>query len=151
MKIAVIPDIHGHLDALQSLLKAMGPAGKNFSIIQLGDFIDRGPDSRACVELLMKLQAKAPGHFIVLKGNHEDMCVKSGRQSGALATWISNGGSATMKSYGNDFEKLCRGEGSHKAWMERLPLTWEYEGVLFCHAGLSPKNAKNMEEEGLLW
>jgi serine/threonine protein phosphatase 1 len=151
VKIAVIPDVHGCLGALRTLLKAMGPAGKGRTVVQLGDFIDRGPESRACVELLMRSQASSPGGFVILRGNHEDLCIRSGMDHGALAAWIGNGGGATLRSYGRDFERLCRGDGAHLTWMKGLPLTWEHAGVLFCHAGLSLQNAQAMRTEGLLW
>ena len=151
MKIAVIPDIHGHLTQLRALLKAIGPCGAGRSIVQLGDFIDRGPDSRGCVELLKALQAKSPDRFVVLKGNHEAMLTSSDRDASALALWMGNGGIATLRSYGPDFGALCRARGPHKAWMEDLPLSWELHGVLFCHAGLSRSNVKKMDPESLLW
>ena len=151
MRIAVIPDIHGHLKELKSLLKAIGPVGKGLAVVQLGDFVDRGPESRACVELLMKGQQQNPERFVVLKGNHEQMLVESAKGGQALMAWMANGGDATLRSYGDDFERLCRGAGKHGAWMETLPLRWEHEGLLFCHAGLGPKNANASDSEAMLW
>jgi len=149
MKIAVIPDIHGRLDALEAFLKAIGKPGRGLSIVQLGDFLDRGPESRACVELLMQLQAGDPGRMIVLKGNHEDMLCRSDGDAKMLALWMANGGGATLKSYGKDFDRLCRGNGGHAAWLSGLPLSWEHEGVFFCHAGIGPGGEGS--DEDLLW
>jgi serine/threonine protein phosphatase 1 len=151
MKISVIPDLHGELAALKALLKAIGPSSKNSLIIQLGDFIDRGPDSRGCVELLLKLQMKDPERFIVLKGNHEDMLEKAPDSHEAQAMWMLNGGGATLKSYGDDFEALCRDGAKQAAWMASRPLTYECMQILFCHAGLSLKNQQAKDPRGLLW
>jgi serine/threonine protein phosphatase 1 len=151
MKISVIPDIHGNLDGLKAVLKAIGPLARGQGIVQLGDFLDRGLESRACVELLMKRQTQDPKHFIVLKGNHEDMLLRSVEGIAALALWLSNGGSATLQSYGNDFERLCRGEGRHAVWLAQRPLRWMYQGVLFCHAGLVANNRDGHDEKALLW
>jgi serine/threonine protein phosphatase 1 len=151
MRIAVIPDIHGHIRQLKALLRAIGPAGQGRTVVQLGDLVDRGPESRACVELVMALQRQSPGHFVALKGNHERMLAEAAKGGPALAAWLKDGGDATLRSYGADFERLCRGSGEHGAWMEALPQAWEHEGLLFCHAGLGPKNADASDKEAMLW
>src|SRR4051812_4641845 len=130
MKLVVIPDIHGRYDALTSLLvhggavnRELNWAGSDMRVCQLGDLIDRGPWSRECVELMMRLQLQSAGRVVVLKGNHEAMLLEAvASQSGAeMARWIANGAGATLESYGGSFDKLCRPGGAHHGWLRDLP------------------------------
>jgi len=82
-RVVAIGDIHGDLDALLRILQRTGivdPSGKwmarDTTLVQTGDFLDRGPKSRAVMDLLMRLQQEAPSRgsrAIVLMGNHEAM------------------------------------------------------------------------------
>ena len=143
MRFAVIGDIHGRLDALEALLHGCGAvdekgawAAKGFSLVQLGDLIDRGPQSRACVERMMGLKAEAGEALVQLRGNHEQMLLDSFRSRAARDHFILNGGDATEASYDGEFEELCGEGGSHRKWLESLPLQWDYEGLLFVHGGI---------------
>ena len=71
--IYVIPDIHGYLDKLtQALALVEAHAGPNARIVFLGDYVDRGPDSRGVLQLL--INGKAEGRdWITLRGNHDQL------------------------------------------------------------------------------
>ena len=71
-----IGDIHGRLDLLTTLLAQIEQhrAGRDRTIVFLGDYIDRGPDSAGVVATVRKLQAREPDAVVCLKGNHEDRC-----------------------------------------------------------------------------
>lgn len=155
--VHVIPDLHGQRDALDAMLQASGLLGPgdawvgpaDATLLQLGDIVDRGPRSRACVERLMDLEARHPGRVRVLCGNHERMLLSDNYEM--RLTWLANGGQATLDDYGADFKVLCQGEGSHARWLRGLPLKWEQDGVLFCHAGLLASDPDAQSERGLLW
>lgn len=158
MRIIVIPDIHGRHDALTAILRhcgavdrALGWAHPDFTVVQLGDLIDRGPKVRACVELMMGLQEEAGNRLIVLKGNHEDLLLSSVDSSRNLPLWLVNGAQETLESYGKDFDRLCRPGGAHHRWFSSLPVSWTHARVLFVHGGLSKKNLKKMDPEKLMW
>jgi hypothetical protein len=82
-RVVAIGDIHGDRDAFVGILQRTGLlasnltwSGRNTTLVQLGDMIDRGPKSRAVMDLLMRLQKEAPrqgGRVIVLMGNHETL------------------------------------------------------------------------------
>src|SRR5215469_833487 len=82
-RVVAIGDIHGDLDDLVVILQRAGLidashhwSGRNTTLVQTGDFVDRGPKTRGVLDLLMQLQKDAPrqnGRVIVLLGNHEVM------------------------------------------------------------------------------
>ena len=68
MRTLVIGDIHGCLDALKTLIDYVKPATDD-TIITVGDYIDRGPDSKGVIDYILEL--RKTHHVITLKGNHE--------------------------------------------------------------------------------
>jgi serine/threonine protein phosphatase 1 len=158
MRYVVIPDIHGMLSSLRLLLKAckavderLQPLAHGFTLVQMGDLVDRGPESRGCVELMMGLQRAGKGRVVVLRGNHEDLLLDSAFKPEVRMAWLQNGGPATLKSYGDDFEALAGPGGEHYAWMQSLPSHFEQEGIFFCHAGITRANAKALDPVRLRW
>src|SRR5436309_2916152 len=95
-----IGDIHGSLEKLRSLLalceRDADGAAMRFAFV--GDYIDRGPDSRGVIECLMALQTQ---HDVVaLMGNHEAMALAAIENSLDVGTWLREGGDATLRSFG---------------------------------------------------
>src|SRR5688572_29421740 len=68
----VIGDIHGELGHLAAILVRLPPLDAHDTIIFLGDYIDRGPDSRDVIEFLREFPSHTPARTIFLRGNHED-------------------------------------------------------------------------------
>ncbi len=149
--IYAVGDIHGcHDHLLAAVAKIRAHAGlQPYRVIFLGDYVDRGPDVRAVVELVRDLVTarRAAGSWQALKGNHEEMMIAAGRGEGR-AVWHGNGGLATEASYAG-----CRMElYQHLAWLESLPTCIETENHIFVHAGLSPRYPlAEQPEEVLLW
>ena len=95
----VIPDLHGRFDLLESAVDRIMTDPEPGTIVTLGDYVDRGPQSRQVIQLLIR-GIPHPWKLITLKGNHEDMMqqVCGGR---ADIDWcLGNGGAATLVSYG---------------------------------------------------
>src|SRR5690606_16724538 len=68
----VIGDVHGERTLLDALLASLPFIAPDDSLVFLGDYIDRGPDSRGVVEILRRLPEKTAGKVVLLRGNHED-------------------------------------------------------------------------------
>jgi serine/threonine protein phosphatase 1 len=147
-----IGDVHGCFDKLQALLLFCdrARASREARYIFIGDYIDRGPDARKVVDLLMQRQLEEGSRFICLRGNHEQMLVVAAaeeRSDRDLMAWWTNGGEQTLDSYGvNDPSSLPT---SHLGWIETLPLKISDQKRLFVHAGIRP--GANQSEADLLW
>lgn len=106
MRTVVIGDIHGCSRAFDTLLKIVGPVDR---IITLGDYVDRGPDSRGILDRLIQLHKE--GKLIAVRGNHDMMMVESA-QGRLNPLWMFHGGKETLESYGTN-EK--------RNWVDAIP------------------------------
>lgn len=132
-------DIHGCLEPLQALVRRclQEVAGSSATFVFLGDYIDRGPDSKGVVEFLMDLQQRESRlHVVCLAGNHEIMAVAVAKGLLRKTNWMSFGGAATLHSYG--VGQASKIPASHLAWMTSLPLRFDDGLRLFVHAGIFP-------------
>jgi serine/threonine protein phosphatase 1 len=78
MATIAVGDIHGNLPALNDLLDQIrGEAGQGDTVVFLGDYIDRGPDARECVEAVLGFQRQAEAEVVCLLGNHEDWLLRT--------------------------------------------------------------------------
>ena len=170
-RIYAIGDIHGCHDLLETLLDQIiandltRPPIETKILVFLGDYIDRGENSKAVIDLL--LQACPPRYDTVfLKGNHEEMLLQALDDKGAADFWLRNGGRQTVASYGiqgaSDHTKftpdqlieafLTKLPPDHRAFLETLPLSFECGDYFFAHAGIHPdKPLDEQEERHLLW
>jgi serine/threonine protein phosphatase 1 len=171
MRLYAIGDVHG-CDALLAAIHdavaadlAERPAADH-RIIHVGDYIDRGPDSRAAVERLLRL-SEADGRIICLRGNHDAL------MSGFLAapaefgaTWLHNGADATLRSYGVpvspgllgwNYDRLAREllevlPPGHRAFIDSLRLSVRFGDYFFAHAGIRPGvPLEEQDPEDLIW
>lgn len=116
----------------------------------LGDYIDRGPDSRGVIEMLMALQSDAPDHVVALSGNHEAMLLAALGGGGAARLWHSQGGLATLQSYG--VTEPGQLPPSHLDWLRALRVSYDDGRRFFVHAGVSPGTALGDQKDfDLLW
>src|SRR5262245_896056 len=101
-RLFAIGDIHGCARELEVLLDGL-TLGRGDTVVFVGDYIDRGPDSRAVIDLVLGVRARPDVMTICLKGNHEDMALDYlGRGGHWGEAWSMNGGGATLRSYGID-------------------------------------------------
>jgi serine/threonine protein phosphatase 1 len=155
----VIGDIHGCSDELRYLIDSL-PVRPDDEIIFLGDYIDRGPDSRGVVSFLIKLKEQlSENRLVFLKGNHEDMLLSYLELSGQHGKmFLLNGGKATVESYGvsaeiSSPERLSTAvPPEHLAFYLGLINYYVTESYLCVHAGVNPlKNLPEQTDEELLW
>ena len=146
-----IGDVHGCLDKLTRLLDRCRHHGgdRPHRWVFVGDYVDRGPDSRGVVEMLLRLQRKAPKQVICLRGNHEAMMLEAAHTN-EEDLWLLNGGGETLASYG------ARGAldmpPAHLDWVAALPLSFDDGRRLFVHAGVNPFLPLDRQvERDILW
>lgn len=146
-KTYAIADLHGRADLLKMAVKEIRSRDATGTIVTLGDYIDRGPESRQAIEYLMSKQDK---NFVCLKGNHEDIMSRAYRQPMRnLNWWISNGGGQTIHSYGKRLDEIPE---LHVRWIESLPTYYEDKHRVFVHAGVKDGVPLDKQtEEMLLW
>ncbi len=162
MRIYAIGDIHGQTDLLRAAHARIAAdrrhTGDDASpVVHLGDLVDRGPDGRGTIDLLMAGIARgAP--WIVLKGNHDNMFALYMDEPPATDpglrtdyTWVHPrlGGLTTLASYGiaapealspGDLHREARARvpAEHIAFLTALPLWHRAADALFVHAGIRP-------------
>jgi serine/threonine protein phosphatase 1 len=140
-----IGDLHGRLDVLEACLAEIGQREPG-TIVFLGDYIDRGSDSKGVVERLM---AGPHDHhnWVMLKGNHEEMAVQAHGSHFHMDWWKNNGGDATLRSYNGE-----RIDSEHLRWMDQLPLAHTDQRRLYVHAGTKHrKRWESLDPKILLW
>ena len=96
MRILAIGDIHGCFTALTALEKYV-PFASDDRLVTLGDYVDRGPNSRAVLDWL--IARKTDRTLIPLRGNHEIMMCAARKSERHYDEWIASGGTAALMSY----------------------------------------------------
>jgi serine/threonine protein phosphatase 1 len=170
--IYAIGDIHGRADLLDTLIgkirardAALGPQA--LTLVFLGDYIDRGPQSKGVVDQVIALIQEGWCQVVALKGNHEEIMLKFLAGSSLGADWMKLGGAATLRSYGvpaphpdaakpiYDRAREALAEAvpqSHIDFMQGLTLWSESGDYVFVHAGVKPDvPLSEQKERDLLW
>jgi serine/threonine protein phosphatase 1 len=148
-----LSDIHGHLNKLVALVARCDRDAGNTAakFIVLGDYIDRGPDSRGVVEYLMDFQARHSENVVCLCGNHEDLALSAIDDPDEIDQWVAaNSGDTTLRSYGVTAPSELPAE--HVAWMRALGTHHDDGRRFFVHAGINPSRPLDRQDRhDLLW
>lgn len=158
MRLYAIGDVHGCDELLADVhhkinldLAARGTA--DYRIVHVGDYVDRGPDSAAVIERLARMQASDP-RVVCLLGNHDALLLDFlNQEPGSGEMFFTNGGAATLASYGVQpglFAVITGAHGGlarrlgeampahHRDFLEKLRLSIRFGDFFFCHAGIRP-------------
>lgn len=167
MPFLAVGDIHGRADLLAELQARMAAGYARWPVVFLGDYVDRGPDSRRVLDLLMA--QTAAGGATCLMGNHERMMLDFLHDpAGCGRLWLHNGGAATVASFDVEMPEgvqedpaalmrlrdiLQAAMGPERiAWLRALPLIWHSGPVWAVHAGAAPARAMERQSaDVLLW
>jgi len=134
--IAFVGDIHGHAQALDDVLSKLGADVR--TVVFLGDYVNRGPDSKGVLERLLALQS-GPREIVLLSGNHDRQLERVLVDDAALNDFLRMGGAATIRSYvGPPYRNVLsqlRGAvpTSHRQLLASMVDTWETEEVVATH------------------
>lgn len=134
-RLIAIGDIHGCSAALDAVLNAVAPKPDDV-IVALGDYVDRGNDSKGVIDRLIELSARC--QLKALMGNHEEMLVGVMLDNHPPYRWLQFGGVETLDSYGFSGDMSVIPE-SHREFFRSLLPYYEADDVFFVHANYNPK------------
>ncbi len=151
MKQIAIGDVHGCLKTLDRLLEKLELTA-DMHLIFVGDYVDRGPDSKGVIQRLIELREHYTCTF--LRGNHESMFLEY-LEEGVDEIWSMNGGRETVGSYLNGSEDASYPD-DHVEFVQATTYFHETEDYFFVHAGLKPfltieENKGQVDPEVFLW
>ncbi len=151
LRVYAIGDIHGLLRVLCRLIAECerDADGRPMRLVFIGDYIDRGPDSRGVVDYIMNVQSRLAANAICLMGNHEALAL-SAIDDLDTENWILNGGDMTLWSY--DVPSALELPAAHVAWLRSLRLVFDDGLRFFVHAGSNPARPLDRQDRhDLLW
>ncbi len=149
MRKIAISDIHACLKTFRYLLEEKVKLQPEDQLYLLGDYIDRGPDSKGVIDYI--LQLKEEGFQLhCLMGNHEELLLESMHDSGMREIWDRNGGMTTKRSFG--VKAAHKIPEKYLDFFRQLKLYQQSDDYLFVHAGLDFTQADPLSDrEGMLW
>ncbi len=167
-RLYVIGDIHGRLDLLERMIDAIardvGAHAAKSVTVTVGDYIDRGPDTRGVIERLMRNPFPTP--YVALKGNHEDLLAKFLRDPKIGEHWRRLGGLDTLHSYGVPVDRMMLGRDyvetakdfaaalpeEHARFFAGLRTSMSFPQHFVSHAGIRPGVPFDQQsDEDLMW
>jgi serine/threonine protein phosphatase 1 len=171
--VYAVGDVHGRYDVLIPLLHDIAQDAlvtrpeQRPLLVFLGDYVDRGPESRQVVDLVLKLQADGAFEIAALKGNHEEALLQFLAEPAFAMTWMEHGGGATLTSYGVEPCLMRTDAGgwemvrdifvgvlpqAHRRFYEQLELVRIVGDYAFVHAGVRPGVGLDVQAaHDLLW
>jgi serine/threonine protein phosphatase 1 len=168
-RLYVVGDIHGRLDLLDRVILAISrdielhPVSACLTVT-LGDYLDRGPDSRGVLDRLVN--NPFPTDFVAMKGNHEELFETFLRNPSVADQWRHLGGLETLHSYGVQVRPLMDGRNykqaaealrsavprAHLEFLGSLRLSLTVGKYFLCHAGVRPGvPLEDQSAKDLLW
>ncbi len=168
LRLYAIGDVHGCLDALEGVHRGIvddlaNRPPSDWRIIHLGDYVDRGVDSRGVIDFLLARIAD-DRRVLCLRGNHDEMFAAGlDGEPRAVQLWLSNGGDETLESYGvslTAFLDAVRAGRSgsdtiprtHRTFLDGLANSVRFGDFYFVHAGIDPVHPLDAQEvEAQLW
>jgi serine/threonine protein phosphatase 1 len=179
MATFAVGDIHGNLPALRDLLGRLQPElGAGDTIVFLGDYIDRGPDSKGCVDALLAFERGAACEVVFLLGNHEEWLLKAHGDFTSHSWLLGMEAFDTIRSYSPEAEHALRkaayvAEGQiyephlrlpyevffdevpvpHLEFFKRLQAHHRSPDCVCAHAGVDPRiaNLGSQTQRAFVW
>ncbi len=148
-RLFAIGDIHGCYESLCELIEHKIEIKKSDRLVFLGDYIDRGNQSRKVIDYIIELQKK-DFDIITLIGNHESMLLNALDNDEFLSAWIQNGGSTTLRSFG--IRSLKHLDRLYIDFFKALQYYYLINSFLFVHAGFNDKISNPFEDKyHMIW
>lgn len=147
-RIISVGDIHGCSTALDALITAIDPKPGD-TIVTMGDYVDRGLDSKGVLDRLIKLESRC--RLVPILGNHDQMMLHARDGRSDLQFWLNCGGDAALDSY-SSVGSLDHVPAAHFRFLERCVSFFETETHFFVHANYKPDlPLEQMDDHTLRW
>ncbi|MGV3504646.1 MAG: metallophosphoesterase family protein [Adhaeribacter sp.] len=144
-----ISDIHGCSRTFRNLVEEQLQLQPSDELYLLGDYIDRGPDSKGVIDYILELRARGCQVF-TLMGNHEAMLLETWEDAAFLPQWLRNGGDATLTSFG--LQDIRRLPEAYLLFLDQLEYYLELPDYLLVHAGFDFSAGTPLANlEAMLW
>ncbi|TIV79069.1 MAG: serine/threonine protein phosphatase [Mesorhizobium sp.] len=174
VRLYAIGDVHGRLDLLAAMHRRIESElvyahASDWRIIHLGDYVDRGPDSRSVIDFLIEARKRDPRN-IMLAGNHDIGMLEFLADAEPDGLFMNYGGVQTAQSYGVDLVRdahwygkagaVARGHAalvkavprSHVDFLQSLTFSASFGDFFFCHAGIRPSvPLDHQNQQDLIW
>jgi serine/threonine protein phosphatase 1 len=179
MATIAVGDIHGNLPALTDLLGQLRREVTTADVVVfLGDYIDRGQDSKACIDEILAFRAQVPARVVCLRGNHEDWMLRTLMDYSRHSWLVGMEAFETIRCYAPEavdvLHEACGEAGiqlfidrcvlpyalffdsmpsSHRAFFLELQLYFQSPDCICTHAGLNPSIGclRDQSPEALTW
>lgn len=145
-RVIAVGDIHGCSTALNALISAIDPQPDD-TIVTLGDYVDRGIDSKGVLDLLIELESRC--RLVPILGNHDQMMLHARDGRSDLQFWLNCGGDAALDSY-SSVGSLDHIPAAHFRFLERCVSFFETDTHFFVHANYKPDLPLDMQDDHTL-
>ena len=174
LRLYAIGDVHGRQDLLAAMHRRIASeleyaSGSDWRIVHLGDYVDRGPDSKSVIDFLIEARKRDPRH-IMLAGNHDIGMLEFLADAEPDGLFMNYGGIQTAQSYGVDLVRdahwygkagtVARGHAAlvkavprnHVDFLQSLTFSVSFGDFFFCHAGIRPGVPLDRQnQQDLIW
>jgi len=148
-RIFAIGDIHGCSKTFEAMLFDKIEIQKTDQIYCVGDYIDRGHDSKGVIDIILQLRSEGFPIY-TLRGNHEQLMLDAFTNEEAMEVWLQNGGLTTLESFGLD--ALNDLPDRYLSFFMGTKIFLEKDNYIFAHAGLNFYKQDIFEDkEAMLW
>lgn len=145
----VIGDLHGCSKTFRKLVTEVIQLQKEDELYCVGDYIDRGPDSKGVVDFILELREEGLTVH-TLRGNHDQMMMDASRNAESLKDWLRNGGNHTLQSFNvKSYDEL---DSKYKRFFYETQFYFETGKYILVHAGLNFRNDDPFEDKhAMMW
>ncbi len=148
-RVFAVGDIHGYFRSFKTLIEDKIGFDTSDKLILLGDYIDRGTESKEVIDYILRHQQNG-FDVIPLLGNHEAMLLEAYENKDKTPLWLYNGGTQTLKSF--SISELSNIDSVYIKFFRRLPYYYSLNEFLFVHAGFNDKIDAPFEDKySMLW
>lgn len=149
MRKFVIGDIHGCSRTFRSLVEQNMKLTTEDELYLLGDYVDRGPDSKGVIDYIFELRSSGFSVYCI-KGNHEELMLQSEKSANDRQRWLINGGRETLKSFGVD--SISEIDEKYIQFLESLDYYLEIDNFLLVHGGFNFKVEDPFKDfQSMMW